>query len=49
SSELVLTFGLGKEEKAERVTIRWPGKDGGTTVLEGLEAGKEHAIEQGRR
>ncbi|HEX5272924.1 MAG TPA: CRTAC1 family protein, partial [Gemmataceae bacterium] len=32
-SELPVTFGLGDATKVDRVTIRWPGKDGGETVL----------------
>ena len=32
-SELTLTFGLGDVAKVDKVTIRWPGKDGGETVL----------------
>ena len=51
-SELVATFGLGKTEKIQRLTIHWPGKDGGTTVMEKSEIGKlalnkQHTIEQG--
>jgi enediyne biosynthesis protein E4 len=46
-SELVLTFGLGKETKVDRVTIRWPGKDAGPPqVRTGLAVDKEYRIEQ---
>lgn len=47
-SEAVLTFGLGQATKADRVTVRWPGKDGGTTVLTDLPAGRVHTIVQGK-
>jgi hypothetical protein len=45
-SELTVTFGLGKVDKIDRVTIRWPGKNGGTQTLMGLVIDKEHRIEQ---
>jgi hypothetical protein len=52
ASELTATFGLGKLDQVERVTIYWPGKDGGKTVLEKaqldkLGIDKEHSIKQG--
>ncbi|HTU89053.1 MAG TPA: CRTAC1 family protein [Gemmataceae bacterium] len=51
-SELTATFGLGKTTEIERVTIHWPGKNGGKTVLEKadlakLSIDKEHTIKQG--
>jgi enediyne biosynthesis protein E4 len=46
-SELVATFGLGKTDRVERVTIHWPGKDAGTTVLEKPALDKQHTIKQG--
>ncbi|MGH7171245.1 MAG: CRTAC1 family protein [Gemmataceae bacterium] len=53
-SELVVTFGLGAVEKIDRLTIYWPGKDGGKTVLEKedlakLGIDKEHSIKQGAK
>jgi hypothetical protein len=45
-SELTVTFGLGKVDKIDRVTIRWPGKNGGTQVLTGLAVDKEYPVEQ---
>jgi hypothetical protein len=36
-SELPVTFGLGKETKIDSVTIRWPGKEAGKTVIDGKE------------
>jgi hypothetical protein len=45
-SELTLTFGLGKTSTVDKVTIRWPGKDAGTTELKNLAAGKEYKVEQ---
>jgi hypothetical protein len=47
-SELVATFGLGKTDRVERVTIYWPGKDAGKTVVENPAIDKQHSIEQGR-
>jgi hypothetical protein len=35
-SELVLTFGLGKTAKVDRITIEWPGRKGGKQVLENV-------------
>jgi hypothetical protein len=48
-SELVATFGLGKTDRVERVTIHWPGKDAGTTVLENPAIDKQHTIVQGEK
>ena len=46
-SELMLTFGLGESHQADRVTIRWPGRDAGPpTVLEGLPVGQVHLVQQ---
>jgi len=45
-SERVLTFGLGTNTKAERVTIHWP--DGTTQTLTDLAADQLHALEQSR-
>ncbi|HEY7309032.1 MAG TPA: CRTAC1 family protein [Gemmataceae bacterium] len=53
-SELTVTFGLGETTKIDRLTIYWPGKDGGKTVLEKadldkLGIDKEHTIKQGAK
>ncbi len=48
-SELVATFGLGKTDRVERVTIHWPGKDAGTTVLENPAIDKQHTVEQAKK
>jgi hypothetical protein len=46
-SELVLTFGLGKETKIDHVTVRWPGKDAGEPqVVDNLEMDREYTIKQ---
>jgi hypothetical protein len=45
-SELTATFGLGKAERVERVTIYWPGKNGGKTELENPAIDKLHTIQQ---
>jgi hypothetical protein len=45
-SELVATFGLGKTDRVERVTIHWPGKNGRKTVLENPAIDKQHTIVQ---
>ncbi len=45
-SELPLTFGLGRAEKVDRVTIRWPGRNAGKQVLTALEVNRVHRIRQ---
>jgi prepilin-type processing-associated H-X9-DG protein len=45
-SELPLTFGLGSVARVDRVTIRWPGKAGGTQVLTDLAVDRVHHIRQ---
>jgi hypothetical protein len=45
-SELVLTFGLGKHDSAERVVIEWP--SGRTEEFKNLLAGKEYRCLEGR-
>lgn len=49
-SELVVTFGLGKTKKIDKVTIHWPGKNGGEEVIAGdkIEVDKEQRIVQGK-
>lgn len=44
--ELPLTFGLGKAAKVERVTIYWPGPQGGKTELHDLAPNQVHRIRQ---
>jgi hypothetical protein len=46
-SELVLTFGLGKATKIDRVTIHWPGnKAGPPQGVRNLAINREHHLEQ---
>jgi hypothetical protein len=45
-SELPLTFGLGRAEKVDRVTVRWPGRNAGTQVRTGLGINQVHVIRQ---
>jgi hypothetical protein len=47
-SELVLTVGIGTAAKADKVTVRWPGKDAVTDTWTNLDAGKTHVLEQGK-
>jgi hypothetical protein len=44
--ELPLTFGLGRAEKVDRVTIRWPGLNAGKQVLRNLPVNQAHVIRQ---
>ena len=47
-SEKVLTFGLGKATKADRVTVRWPGKDAGAAQeWQDLAADATYELRQG--
>ncbi len=46
-SELVLTVGLGPAAKVDKVTVRWPGKDGNTETWTNLDADKPHVLNQG--
>ena len=45
-SELTLTFGLGKHDKVDKITVRWPGKAGGTHEILGLAVDRGHVIDQ---
>ena len=47
-SELPVTFGLGEETKVDKVTIRWPGKDGGETVLTDVKIDESRTVVQGK-
>jgi hypothetical protein len=46
-SELVLHVGLGSAAKADRVIVRWPGKDAGTETWANLDADRVHILKQG--
>jgi enediyne biosynthesis protein E4 len=46
-SELVLTVGIGTAAKADKITVRWPGKDGGTETWTNLDVGKTHVLKRG--
>jgi hypothetical protein len=46
-SELVLTVGVGKATKIDKVTIRWPGKGAGTETWTDVAADKLHVLKQG--
>ena len=46
ASELVLTFGLGKKSRVDKVTIHWPGRQGPPQVLKDVEVDKEHVVVQ---
>jgi hypothetical protein len=43
-SELPLTFGLGKATKVDRITVEWPGRDGGKQEVSGLAINQIHTI-----
>jgi hypothetical protein len=44
---LTLTFGLGKTDKIDKVTIQWPGKNAGPpTVLTEVANDQVHIIRQ---
>lgn len=45
-SETIVTFGLGKRNKVDRLTIRWPGRDGGEQVLTDLAVDRVYVVEQ---
>jgi hypothetical protein len=47
-SELVMTVGIGTAAKADKVTVRWPGRDAGTETWTNLDAGRPHLLEQGQ-
>jgi hypothetical protein len=46
-SELVLTVGIGTATKADKVTVRWPGKEARSETWTNLDAGKPHMLKQG--
>ena len=43
--ELPVTFGLGKTQKVDEITINWP--DGQSETLAGLEINRLHLLKQG--
>lgn len=45
-SELPLTFGLGKATTVDRITIQWPGREGGKQELSELAINQPHRIRQ---
>jgi hypothetical protein len=47
-SELPVTIGLGKTAKVDRITIKWPGKNGGEEVVTDVAMNKTHHIRQGQ-
>jgi hypothetical protein len=47
-SELPVTFGLGEVNKVDKVTIRWPGKNGGETVLTDVKVDEARRVVQGK-
>jgi hypothetical protein len=49
SSELPLTFGLGKATRIDRVEVHWPGRDLPVQVLTDLAVDKVHTIRQAPR
>jgi hypothetical protein len=46
-SELVVHVGLGPAAKIDKLTVRWPGKDGGTQTWADLAADAVHILKQG--
>lgn len=46
-SELVVTVGLGTTAAVDKVSVRWPGKGGGTQTWAGLTVDREHRLVQG--
>jgi hypothetical protein len=48
-SEFPVTLGLGKATKVEKVTVRWPGKDGKPQEWTNLAADKTHTLREGEK
>ncbi len=46
-SELTVTVGLGKTEAIDKVTVRWPGKNGGSQLWTKLKCDAPYRLKQG--
>jgi hypothetical protein len=46
-SEFPVTIGLGKATQIDKLTVRWPGSNGGSETWINLEAGRMHEVKQG--
>jgi hypothetical protein len=46
-SELTLTFGLGKREKVDGITVFWPGREAGKEEFQISAVDQEHILKQG--
>ena len=46
-SELPITFGLGKHDKIDSITVRWPGKDSGEERFTNVPIDKARTLLQG--
>jgi hypothetical protein len=46
-AQVMVTVGIGPAAKADKVTVRWPGKDAATETWTNLDAGKTHVLKQG--
>jgi hypothetical protein len=47
-SELPITVGMGTDEKIDKVTVRWPGKDIPPQVFTNLKANTSYTLRQGK-
>ena len=46
-SELAAYFGLGQAGAVDRVTVRWPGRDGKTQEWQNLAPGASYRLKEG--